>query len=113
MRVTVQNNIDIVRRALRRNVLEPKLQSAARKIDHQRPFVITIAIPPNERDGRTDRAQLIQNSFGAHIPKVPDFIGPARHQRDILRQAIVRVGQDKYAKRLVHLLNRGLHGLNR
>ena len=67
MRVTVQQNIDIVRRPVRRNMLQPKFQSAARKIDNQRPFIVAVAVSAYHRYGRANRAQLIQNSLRANI----------------------------------------------
>ena len=40
----MQENIDIVRRPARRNVLEAEFQTSAHKIDNQRPFEIGVAI---------------------------------------------------------------------
>ena len=70
----MQNNIDILRQALRRNVLQPKFQSAAGKIDNQRPLKIAVAISANDRDWRTNQSQFIQNPLGANIAQVPDLL---------------------------------------
>src|SRR5207244_1803674 len=40
--VTMQNNIDIIRRNIRRNMLQPKSQTLSLKIDNQRPIGIPI-----------------------------------------------------------------------
>ena len=86
MRVTVQHNIDIVRRSLRRNVLQTKLLSAAGKIDNQRPLVIAVAISAHNRHRRTNRAQLIQNAFRANIAEMPNLIRVLRQDRQFLRE---------------------------
>jgi len=93
--MTMQNNIDIFGRTLRRNVLQTKLQTAADKIDNQRPLGIAVAISEHQRDRRTDRAQLIKNSLRANIAKMPDFVGIFRQSRQLLRKLVVRVGQNK------------------
>jgi len=95
MRVTVQDNIDIFRRTLRRNVHKAKANASAHKIDNQRPVEIVVAIAAHNRDRRTDGAQFIQNSFRANIPQMPDFAGLSRQDRDFLGQTIVCIGQDK------------------
>jgi hypothetical protein len=95
MCVTVQDNIDIFRRSLGRNVLKTKLQSTADKIDNQRPLVIAIAISAHDRDRRPNRAKLIQNAFRANVPKVPNLIGISRKIDNILRQFVMRVGENE------------------
>jgi hypothetical protein len=95
MRVSVQDNIDIVRRLRRRNMVEAEFQPTARKIDNQRPVKIAVAIAAHHGDSGPDRAKLVENAFRAHIAEVPDFIGISCHLVYFLRQTIVRVRQDK------------------
>ena len=93
--MTMQNNIDIFRRNIRRNMLQTKLQTAADKIDNQRPFKIAVAISAHERDSRTDSAKFIQNPFCTNVSKVPDLICILRHLADVFRQTIMRISQNK------------------
>ena len=72
--MTMQHNIDIVRRSFRRDVHEPKLQTFTRKIDNQRPILIPIAIPADNRQRRTDRSQVQRDRRLANITQMPDFI---------------------------------------
>ena len=93
----MQENIDILRRSIRRNVLEPEFQPTARKVDDQRPLGIAVAISAHNRDARSNVTQLIKNRFGANIAKVPDLISVLRHLPHALRQTIVRVRENKHA----------------
>ena len=100
--MTMQNNINIFGRTLRRNVLQSKLQSTADKIDNQRPLEIGVAISANDCDRRTDRAQFVQNPFRANVAEVPGFIRVAREIDNFLRQLVMRVGDDKNSKNTSH-----------
>ena len=91
----MQNNIDILRRALGRNMLKPNLLAGPHKIDNQRPFGIAVAISAHNRDRRTDRAQLIQNPSRANIAQMPNLIGLARQGQQFFRKFVMRVRQDK------------------
>ena len=44
VRVSVHDDVDIIRRTLRRDVLQTEFQSVTHKIDNQRPFGIAVAI---------------------------------------------------------------------
>src|SRR5437773_5096481 len=44
VRVGVQENVDIIRRTIRRNVLQAEFQSASHNVEHQWPLEIAIAI---------------------------------------------------------------------
>ncbi len=72
--MTMQNNIDIFRRDIRRNMLQPKFQSSPDKIDNQRPFGIAVAISADHCDRRTNCAQFIKNLFRANITQMPNLI---------------------------------------
>ena len=100
--MTMQNNIDISRRTIRRNMLQSKLQAAALKIDNQRPLGITVAISAHNGDGRTDRAQFIKNSFRAKVAEMPNFVRTFRQDRQLLWKLVVRVGEDKDSKNASH-----------
>jgi hypothetical protein len=91
----VQENIDILRRSIRRNVLQAEFQSTARKVENQRPFEIAVAISAHNDHSGSDRPQFVENRFHANIAKMPDFISIFRHFLYAVRQTIVRVGQDK------------------
>ena len=91
----VQENIDIIRRTIRRNVLQAEFQSASQKIEHQWPLDITVAISAHDDHARTNRAKLVKNRFRANIAKMPDFIGIFDHFLHSFRQTIVRIGQNE------------------
>jgi len=93
----MQNNIDIIRRPFRRNMLQSKFQSGTLEIDNQRPFKITITISPNDCDRRANCAQLVQNYFRANIPQMPNLIRFARKIDNSLRQFVMRVCENKYS----------------
>ena len=96
--MTMQHNIDIVRRIFRRNMDEPKFQTFARKIDNQRPILIPVAIAANNRQRRTDRFQIEHDGRLAHVAKVPDLVGIAREIENVMRQLVMRVRQYKNPK---------------
>ena len=85
VRVPVQENIDVIRRMIRRNVLQAEFQPTARKVENQRPFEIAVAISAHNRDARSNGTQLIKNRFGANIAKVPDLISVFSHLLHVLR----------------------------
>lgn len=93
--MTMQNDIDIIGRDVRRNMFQPKSQPVVHKIDNQRPIEIAVAVSAHNRDRRTDCSQLIQNYFRAHISQMPDLIRLARKIDNLLRQFVMRVRQNK------------------
>ena len=100
--MTMQNNIDISRRTIRRNMLQSKLQSAALKIDNQRPLNIAVAISAHDGDRWTNCAQLIENPLRANIAQMPNFVRIFRQSRQLLRELVVCVGEDKNSKNASH-----------
>ena len=92
MCVGVQENIDIIRRMIRRIVLQSEFQTASHKIDDKRPLEIAVAISTHKSDGRSDRAQLVKNRLRANVAKMPYFIGILRHFLHGFRHTIVSVG---------------------
>ncbi len=101
--MTMQDDIDIIERNIRRNMFQPKSQTAANKIDSQRPLGIAVAISTHNRDRRTDRANLIQNNFRANVAEVPDLVRLPRKIDNFLRQFVMSVREDEYPKGLSHL----------
>ena len=97
----MQNNIDIVRRNIGRNMLQPKLQTFSLKIDNQRPIRVPIAIPAHNSERRPDRFQIISDRRLADIAQMPDLVRFARKIDNLLRQLVMRVRQNK--DRQLHL----------
>ena len=94
--MTVQKHVDIFRRAIGRNVHQPKPEAVAFQINHQRPFGIAVAIPAHNRHRRTDVLQRLQKARGANVPEMPDFIRPFRQRIDVRRQMIVCIRENEY-----------------
>lgn len=95
--MTMQDNINIIGRNLRRNVHEPKLQTFALEIDNQRPVSVPIAISAHDRERRTDRFQIERDRRLAHIAQMPDLIGFARKIDNSRRQLVMSVGDNEHA----------------
>src|SRR4029453_1107253 len=96
----VQENIDLVRRLIGRNVLKTESQSTAHKIDDQWPFEIAVAISAHVGDSGSNRAKLIENAFRTKISEMPDLIGVTCDFLHVLRQTIMRVRENENAQRL-------------
>jgi hypothetical protein len=101
VRVPVQENIDIIRRSTGWNVLKANLQSAALKINNQRPLEIAVAISAHNPDARSGRPQFIKNRLRANIAKVPDFLSVFGHLCYALRQVIMSVRDNEHAPSLL------------
>jgi len=97
MRVAVQENIDIIRRSIRWNVLKSEFQPTARKVDNQRPLGIAVAISAHNDHAGSDRPQFVEDRFRANVAKMPDFISVFGHLPHALRQTIMRVRENKHA----------------
>ena len=95
--MTMQHNIDIVRRIRRRNVHQPKLQTFSLKIDNQRPVFVPIAIPAHNRQRQADRLQIERDRRFANVAQVPDLIRVAREIDNLLRQFVVSICDNDYA----------------
>ena len=89
--MTMQDNIDIIRGNLRRNVHEPKLQTLARKIGNQRPVLVPIAISADNRESRTDRFEIKRDRRLANVTQMPDLVRVARKIDNLWRQLVMRV----------------------
>lgn len=94
----VQHNIDIRRRDFGRNMHEPKLQPLTHKIDNQRPILVPITISAHDRERRTDCLQLAHDRRLANITQMPDLVRAAGKTDNLLRQLVMRIGQDKNPK---------------
>jgi hypothetical protein len=95
--MTMQNNIDIIRRIFRRNMNEPELQTFAGKIDNQGPVGVPIAIAAHHGQRRTDRFQVQRDRRFANITQMPNLIRIPRKIDDLLRQLVMSVGYDQDA----------------
>ena len=93
--MTMQNNIDIVRHHIGRNVDQPKLQPFADKIENQRPIFVPIAIPAHNRERRTDCFEIERDCRFANVAQMPDLVRIARKIDNLLRQFVMRVRQNK------------------
>ena len=63
----MQKNIDIVRRLIRRDMLQTEFQSTADKIDDQRPLEIAVAISTDVSDWGSNRAKFFENGLCANV----------------------------------------------
>ena len=70
VRVPVQENIDIIRRMIRRNVLQSEFQPTSRKVENQRPLEIAVAISAHNDHARSNRTAAHQESL------------PRKHRQD-------------------------------
>src|SRR5205823_5773171 len=93
--MTMQNNIDIVRRNIGRNMHEPKLQSLSRKIDNQRPIRVPVAIATDHSQPPADIAQVGCDRRFTDVAQMPNLIRLARQIDNLLRQFVMSVGQDE------------------
>jgi hypothetical protein len=93
--MTMQDNIDIVRGNIRRNVHQPKFQSLARKVDHQRPIRIPIAISAHDGERRPDRLQIVGDRRFANVAKVPNLIRALRQIENGLWKFVMRISENK------------------
>lgn len=96
--MAVQNDLDVCRRPLWRDMLKPKSQSIPGEIGHQWPFVSPIAVAAHHCYFRPDRAQLIDYLRRTNIAQVPDFVRLTGKIDNLLRQFVVGVGQDENAQ---------------
>src|SRR5205814_3916965 len=87
----------IIRRMIRRNMLQTEFQPTAHKVENQWPLEIAVAISAHNDHGRSDRPQFVEDCFRANIAKMPDFISVFGHLPYALRQTIVRVRENKDA----------------
>lgn len=96
--MTMQNNIDIVRRNFRWNVDETKLQTFALKVDNQRPVLVPVAIAAHNSQRRTDRFEIERDRRFTNIAQMPNLIRLARKIDNLLRQFVMRVRQNENPK---------------
>jgi len=98
MSVTMQNNIDIVGRMIRRNMDKSKLQSFARKVDHQWPVRIPIAISAHDGERRPDRLQIVGDRRLANVAEMPDLVGFDGEIKNRRREFVMRISENKDAQ---------------
>jgi len=94
--MTMQDNIDIVGRNSRRNMLQPKLQTRTGKIDNQRPVRIPIAIAAHHGERRADRFEIIGDRRLANVAEMPDLVRLAGKIQNRLWKFVMRIRQNEY-----------------
>src|SRR5207247_1826484 len=58
---------------------------------------LLVAVSAHNNHGRSNRPELVENRFRANIAKMPDLISVFGHLRHALRQAVMRVRENKDA----------------
>lgn len=101
MRVAVEQNVDIVRSPIRRNMLQAKFQSASIQVDNERPVEVTITVSPDKGELRTNGAQFVHDALRANVAQMPDFIRVSSEFSYFFGQAIVRVRQNENAQHVL------------
>ena len=95
----MQYNIDVIRRLVRRYVLQTEVQSASLEIYNQGPIQVAVAISSHDCDSRPDGTKFINNGFSANVTQVPDFICAPGDFFYPFWQTIVRVREHENALR--------------
>lgn len=90
--MSVQENVDIVRDALRGRMLQAEFEAAPLEVENQWPLGITVAIAAHDFYRRPERAQLVEHVFCADVTQMPDLVGIDGECRHSRRQPIVRIG---------------------
>ena len=95
--MTMQHNIDIFRRDIRRNMDEPKLQPFAFEVDNQRPVVVPITIAAHDCQRRTDRLQVKRDCRLANISQMPDLVRVAGKIDNFAWQLVMSIRDYEHA----------------
>ena len=95
--MTMQHNIDIFGRNIRRNVHQPKLQTLPREIGNQRPICIPVAVSANDRQRRTDCFEIECDRRLANIAQMPDLVRVVRKIENLLGQLVMGVRDNQHA----------------
>jgi hypothetical protein len=95
MGVAVEDDVDIFRRVVRRDMNQSKPNSVPLQVDRERPIEITVAISAHDRYRRTNRLDRLKNARGADVAEMPDFVCISRQGFEICWQFVVRIGQDE------------------
>ena len=111
--MAVQENINIIPRSIRRDVLQAEFQPTSRKVENQRPLEIAVAVSAHNDNRRSDRVQLIKNRFRANVAKMPDLIRVFDHLSYAVWETIVRVGENEdtqdFFRLSLHVCTRNLN----
>jgi hypothetical protein len=97
----MEQNVNVVRHAFRRYVLQAKFHSTPHEIDHERPTGMAVAIAAHDDYRRPDRFELVENALATNVAKMPDFISGFGDADHILRQTIVCVSEHENSPRLL------------
>ncbi len=85
MRVTMQEDVHLLWRPVRRNMHKPEPQCAPDDVLRERPLQMAVAISADHEHGRTDSAQGFEEIRRANVAEVPDFIRVARELENDVR----------------------------
>lgn len=113
--MSVQHDIDVLRRLRRGDVDQTEVNAVAREIDHEGPRGMAVAIPAHNRDRQTDRIDFLEQRGLTNVSKMPDFIRTFRQTGEVRRQVVMRVGdyQDAHREIISRRLSNGLmRGIN-
>jgi len=93
--MTMQNNIDMVRWNIRRNVHEPELQAFTGEIDNQWPVRVPVAVAPDNGQWGTDNSQIIRDRRFADIAQMPNLVRLVGKIDNLWRQFVVSVSDNE------------------
>jgi hypothetical protein len=104
MGMSVEKDINVLRRLRWGKVDEPETNAVALEVDYERPLKVSIAVAPHQRDGRPDAFQPNEQTGRTKITEMPDFIHIVCQALEIFREVIMGIGEDKDSQRS------GIHG---
>ena len=102
MRVAVQQYVHVLRRLVGRDVDEPEPDTVSFKINQERPVRLVVAIAPNNGYWRSDHLYLLEKTWRADVPEVPDFIHTCGQFLELWRKVIVRIRDHQNPDSLCH-----------
>ena len=104
--MTMQNNIDVIRRILWRNMDQPKPQTSASEIDYNRPVFVPIAVPADNGERRANCFKIERDGRLTNVAQMPNLVGIGRHTKEFFRQFVVRIRQNENALHNIRSFNR-------
>ena len=100
MRMSMQHQIRLRHRLIRRNMDEMNSKTHLREFKCQRPFIL-VTIPPDHLQRLPGNPQLIQNPFAADIAQMPDLVSPGNSLHERVRKLVMGIRNNGYASRFV------------
>jgi hypothetical protein len=93
--VSMQEDIHVLRHARWWNVNEAKADAVSFQIDDQRPLEIAVTVAAHHRHRRSNVFQSYEQAGRANIAEMPDFVCAFRQCLKVVREMIVRIGENK------------------